>query len=175
MAWPRQGSRVGPRLVQLGVLLGLAFGLVYGVLAGVLFEFFVGGVDEVDAEMVGEVQQVDRDIAHFLFDRGPFLGREVAALLFGQPLEALEQLAHLAGQRHGEVLRAVVLLPVALLIEAPDLLYQLSHLTCPCIACPARGFGSGKHGRDWGMVPGGLGTYKRRRRSRMNLWYDSCL
>jgi hypothetical protein len=46
-------------------------------------------------------------------------------LISGEPLEDLHELAHLAAQGHGEVLRGVELLPVPLASELADALLQV--------------------------------------------------
>ena len=75
---------------------------------------------EVDADLVGEPQEVDLDVGDLL--RDPLVervaGPDRARLRLVEPLEDLQQFRRLHRERGGEVLRGVELLPVAGIGEA---------------------------------------------------------
>ena len=72
-----------------------------------------GGFYRVDPELVHEFRQVDHHVAYLLSDLGQLPGRQILALLLGEPLEVLDDLRGLHAQGHREVLRGVELLPVS--------------------------------------------------------------
>jgi len=88
--------------------------LVRRVLLRVQFDLGVDGPLHVDAELVGQADEVDLDVGEFLFHLGELVGWQGLAFCFGQPLEVLDQFGGLDDERHGEVLRRVELVPVAL-------------------------------------------------------------
>ena len=70
------------------------------------------GFYRVDPELVRGFRQVDHHVAYLLSDLGQLPGRQIFALLLGEPLEVLDDLRGLHAQGHREVLGGVELLPV---------------------------------------------------------------
>ena len=88
--------------------------LPHRVFLGIQRDLAQGRGREVDAELVGQAHQVQQHVGQLECDRFACRRVQPAALLLAQPLEMLEQFADLAGQRHGQVLRRMKLVPVAL-------------------------------------------------------------
>jgi hypothetical protein len=81
----------------------------------VALQFAVGDLEQVNAQDVGETHEVDGHVGELVTDVvGPVGVHDLGGLLRGEPLEDLEQLPDLAGQRHRQVLGRVELLPVPL-------------------------------------------------------------
>ena len=89
-------------------------------------DLVVGGAQQIDAELVGQPQQIDEHVGELEPHALAALGVERAALLFGQPLKLLDELGGLDGQRHREILRRVKLLPIARGRERGEALLQRS-------------------------------------------------
>lgn len=106
------GVVVGLFLVG-GVFVRAAADEVCGVFGFVFFDFGEGGVEGVYAQLVGQADEVDEDVANFFADFFDFFGGELAALLGSEPLEYLEDFGGFAGEGHGEIFGVVELLPVA--------------------------------------------------------------
>ena len=100
-------------IVAIVVFCGAAPYFFCGVFFLVQFELGVDGLLHVDAEFVGQADEVDLDVGDFLFHLGHFFGWQGLALFFGQPLEVFDQFGGLDDEGHGEVLRGVELVPVA--------------------------------------------------------------
>jgi hypothetical protein len=97
------------------------------VAAAGLGRLLAGGFDQVEAQHVGQADQVDGDVAQFGAHAGAQLRvvEHCRGLGRGQPLEFGQQFADLGGQGHRQVLRGVEALPVAVHGERADLLGQL--------------------------------------------------
>src|SRR5690606_23242308 len=102
------------RSVVFGVLARVAAYPVGRILGLVQLDLLGGSFEQIDAEPVGEAQQVDEDVRELVPNLAAFLLVERRAFVLGQPLKELEQFAGLRGERHGEILRRVEALPVAL-------------------------------------------------------------
>src|SRR5512139_1319121 len=67
-------------MLELGVLAGGAARLVHRVLPGVGDHLAAGGVDRIDAQLVGEPDEVEQDVGDLLAGGGEDLRRRAAAL-----------------------------------------------------------------------------------------------
>src|SRR5262245_32210614 len=112
-------------LLVFGVLGGATADLVGGILFGVRGELATSGLQQVDVEAVRQPDEEPQHVRHLVRDAAALGLAELRALLFRQPLEQLDELGGLDGQRHREVLRAVEALPVALRDEGPHARPQL--------------------------------------------------
>src|SRR5450631_960265 len=90
--------------LELGIFLAVSARLVCRIFPGVREEFPVGGGNRVDTQLVAQPNEVQENVGDLIACRRKRLGREAAALLFGEPLKGLEQFARLDRQRHREVL-----------------------------------------------------------------------
>ncbi len=70
------------------------------------------GLNGIDAEFVRQLGQVDHHVPNLLPDLGQLLGNQVFALLFGKPLEVLNDLRRLDAESHRKVFRRMELLPM---------------------------------------------------------------
>ena len=104
-------------IITITVLRRTATHFICRVLFLVQFDLGVDGLFHIDAKFIGEANKVDLDVGNFLFYFGEFFGWQGLALFFCQPLEVLNQFGGLDDQCHGEVLRGVELVPVALFGE----------------------------------------------------------
>ena len=95
-----------------------------GYLSEFLRDLVSGRGFQVDTEFVGETNQVQQDISHFISNSRRLLSCQVATLLFRKPLEGFEEFSRLYGERGRQVLRGVKLIPIAVLCEAPQLVSQ---------------------------------------------------
>src|SRR5437763_17209383 len=93
----------------------------------VAVDLCVGRGKEVDAEAVGELDEVERDVGDLVEDVLRQLGIVAPGprLLRSEPLEERDQLADFAGKRHHEILRGMPLLPLADGGEVAEALGQL--------------------------------------------------
>ena len=96
----------------------IAAHLLDGITPLVNRDFLVGRGDRIDVEPFGDADEIDRAIGQLMGDRAFLVRVQRLALGLSQPLEVLQQLADLAGQRHGEIFRRVERLPVPLPGEA---------------------------------------------------------
>ena len=83
-------------------------------------------LQQIDAELVGDAQQIDEHVGELEPHALAALGVELAALLLREPLKLLDELGGLDGQRHREILRRVKLLPIARGRERGEALLQRS-------------------------------------------------
>ena len=91
-----------------------------GVLLRVQLELALGRGREIDVELVAEPQQEEQHVGGFQRDVLARGRRKRGRLLEREPLEMLEELADFSGNGHGEVLRIVKLVPVALVGEGGE-------------------------------------------------------
>lgn len=119
MAVECRRGREGDWLVQFRVFPGRAAGLVHGVLPGVGRSLGPDGLVNVHAEAVGQQKAADQDIGEFVDDLlslggGHEVGRHLVLRL---PEEVFLEFAGFDGDRRGEILGVVKLLPVAVVAE----------------------------------------------------------
>src|SRR5690606_681897 len=100
--------------VVLGVLTRVAAYAVGPVFRVVQLDLLGRGAEQVDVTPVRGTQWVDEDIGKLEPYLRSLLLVERRAFVLGQPLEELEQLAGLRGERHREILRGVEALPIPL-------------------------------------------------------------
>ena len=112
-------------IITITVLRRTATHLIRRVLFLVQFDLGVDGLFHIDAEFVGEANKVDLDIGNFLFYLGELFGGQGLALVFCKPLEVFDQFGGLDDQCHGEVLRRVELVPVALTGEFTQAVFYM--------------------------------------------------
>src|SRR3989344_4917387 len=84
-----------------------------GEAALVDLDLAVRRLDHVHPELVAQLHQVEQHVGHLERHGVPGVAGQLAALLLGQPLEGLEQLARFDDQGRGEVLGRVEPPPVA--------------------------------------------------------------
>ena len=94
--------------------------LCHRVLGRVEHELVLGGGHQVDLQFVGDLQQVQQHVGQFLADGGAPVHGKIAALLFRQPLEMLQQFGRFDRQGRGQVLGRMELIPVPLRRELPQ-------------------------------------------------------
>src|SRR5258706_1071131 len=112
----------------IAVFLHAAAHLAGGILDRVLGDFLRRGLEQVDLQLVGEADEVEEHVGHFVAHRGALVGWQAGGLLVGQPLEVLEQLGGLDAERGDEVLRRVELVPVPLGGALAQLVAQIGPL-----------------------------------------------
>jgi hypothetical protein len=99
-----------------------------GVPAARIFQLLQGRLDEVDAEYVGQTNQVNGHVAELRTNTRPkfLVLHDGSRLLRGEPLQLCQELTNFPGQGHSEVLRRMKLLPVPFPREGSDAFSKLS-------------------------------------------------
>jgi len=117
------GTRGMPReFLQLIVLRMPALGFGHRILGRVLYHLGVNGLRQVNAEVVSQLKQINRDIGQLIRELILVLRRVPVNFLRGFPLEMFQHLGGLQHQRQRDVLVIMKLLPLAFVAEGFDFL-----------------------------------------------------